>query len=74
MRLFILAALTLQLFRISTSRSRAYLDPGNGAMILQILLGGVAGIAVIWRMFWHRLGNMFRFGRADAKDVPGTDE
>jgi hypothetical protein len=32
----------------------AYLDPASGSMLLQLLLGGIAGIAVALRLFWHR--------------------
>jgi hypothetical protein len=42
-----------------------YMDPGTGSMVLQILLGGVAGIAVAVRLFWHRLARLF--GRKDAE-------
>ena len=33
----------------------AYLDPGSGSMLLQLLLGGIAGIAVLLRIFWDKL-------------------
>lgn len=33
----------------------AYLDPGTGSMILQILLGGVAGAALAGRFYWDKL-------------------
>jgi len=33
----------------------AYLDPGTGSMILQLLLGGVAGLALAGKLYWHRL-------------------
>ncbi|MDQ4081300.1 MAG: hypothetical protein M3123_00175 [Actinomycetota bacterium] len=33
----------------------AYIDPGSGSMILQIILGGLAAAAVFLRVFWHRL-------------------
>ena len=33
----------------------AYLDPGSGSMLLQALLGGVAAVGVIARLYWHRL-------------------
>ena len=33
----------------------AYIDPGTGAMLLQLLLGGVAGGLVILKLYWHRL-------------------
>ena len=34
---------------------QAYLDPGSGSMLIQLLLGGVAAGAVVLRMFWQRL-------------------
>ncbi len=33
----------------------AYLDPGTGSLFLQLLLGGVAGLAVIGKLYWGRL-------------------
>lgn len=33
----------------------AYLDPGTGSLFLQLLLGGVAGLAVIAKLYWRRL-------------------
>ncbi len=32
----------------------AYLDAGSGSMILQIILGGLAGLAVILKLYWRR--------------------
>ena len=32
----------------------AYLDPGTGSMILQVLLGGVAGVALAGRLYWRQ--------------------
>jgi hypothetical protein len=33
----------------------AYIDPGSGSMILQLVLGGLAAAAVFLKIFWHRL-------------------
>ncbi|MCF6224862.1 MAG: hypothetical protein L3J22_00965 [Xanthomonadales bacterium] len=33
----------------------AYLDPGTGSVLLQVILGGVAAVGVIIKMYWHRL-------------------
>ena len=44
----------------------AYLDPGSGSMLLQLLLGGVAAVGVIARLYWNRLVALFR-----RKDAPG---
>ena len=37
-----------------TSPAYAYLDPGTGSIILQVLLGGVAGLALAGRFYWRR--------------------
>lgn len=37
----------------------AYLDPGTGSMILQILLGGFAGAAVILKLHWFKIKSFF---------------
>jgi hypothetical protein len=39
---------------ISTTSAHAYLDPGTGSIILQVLLGGVAGVALAGKLYWHR--------------------
>ena len=33
----------------------AYVDPGAGSMLVQLVTGGVAGALVLVRMFWNRL-------------------
>lgn len=38
-----------------TSNVWAYLDPGTGSMLLQVVLGGIAAIGVAVKIFWHRI-------------------
>ena len=38
----------------------AYLDPGSGSMMLQLLLGGVVGIAAILKLYWNSFADLFR--------------
>ncbi len=33
----------------------AYLDPGTGGLLLQLLLGGVAGAAMVLKLYWQRI-------------------
>ena len=49
----------------ATSTAQAYLDPGTGSMILQVLLGGVAGIALAGKLYWQRLRSMLGMNRRD---------
>lgn len=37
----------------------AYLDPGTGSMFLQLVLGGIAGVAVLGKLYWQRLVSFF---------------
>ena len=43
----------------------AYLDPGSGSMILQAILGGIAGVLVALKMFGRRLLGFLTFWRHD---------
>jgi hypothetical protein len=56
-------ALALVLVLITEARVDAYLDPGSGSMLVQLLLGGVAGAAVIIKLGWERFRDMFRSSR-----------
>ena len=49
------------------SPAYAYIDPGSGSMMLQLLFGGVAGAIVSIRLFWSRLS--IAFGRDPADRV-----
>lgn len=40
----------------------AYLDPGAGSLLLQALVGGGAGLMVLFRHFW-RTWRLHRTGR-----------
>jgi hypothetical protein len=40
---------------MSTSSAWAYLDPGTGSIILQVLLGGVAGLLLAGKLYWHKI-------------------
>jgi hypothetical protein len=62
-----LVVVSLSLFLL-TEPAFAYLDPGTGGMLIQIILGGVAGLAVAGKLFWHQLKSFFRFGKGDKSD------
>jgi hypothetical protein len=44
----------------------AYLDPGSGSMIIQILVGGLAAVGVTMKLYWRRLTALF--GRKKAEE------
>jgi hypothetical protein len=47
----------------------AYLDPGSGSMILQVVTGGVAAAAVAGRLYWHRLKGFLGFRKREDEQA-----
>jgi hypothetical protein len=52
-----------------TEPAWAYLDPGTGSMMLQLLLGGIAGAMVVGKLYWHRF-RQFVTSRFSGKSAP----
>jgi hypothetical protein len=47
----------------------AYLDPGSSSIIIQMIVGGVAAVAVTARLFWARILLFLRI----RKDEPQSE-
>ena len=50
-------------------RPYAYLDPGSGSMLIQIILGAVLGLGVLVRVFWANIKGFFTKGKKSAGQV-----
>jgi hypothetical protein len=48
----------------------AYIDPASGSMLLQIILGGAAAVAVALKMWWRRVLTVLHI-RKPEEDAPG---
>jgi hypothetical protein len=46
----------------------AYLDPGSGSMILQMIAGGTAAVAVTAKLYWRRVLKFLRIRKDDEQD------
>jgi len=47
----------------------AYLDPGTGSMLLQVVLGGIAAVGVAIKLFWYKIRVAIGLSRkSDAED------
>lgn len=67
-------ALTALMVGATTTPAYAYLDPGTGSMILQVLLGGLAGVAVAGKFYWYRLRSMLGMKPAAAEKQASEEE
>ena len=46
----------------------AYVDPGTGSIFLQLIFGGVAGLLVAGKLFWHRILDFVGLGKKNSGD------
>ena len=55
---------------ILVSEAHAYIDPGSGSALLQLILVCVAGIVVVAKLYWERVKTTCQslFGRAGKTD------
>ena len=61
---------------IFVQESHAYLDPGTGSFILQLVLAGLFGLLLTVRIFWKKIKAFFvrLFVGEVAEEEQATDE
>jgi hypothetical protein len=54
-------ALAIWWVLVLAPRAEAYIDPSAGGMLVQLILAGTAGVAVLGKLFWGRVKGFFGF-------------
>lgn len=54
-----ISATALAILVVWASPAQAYLDPGTGSMILQGIIGTIAGALVVLRIYWAKIKLVF---------------
>jgi hypothetical protein len=64
------------LFMVCEGVAHAYLDPGSGSMLIQLVVAAVAGALLSVRLFWQRLklGVMSIFTRSSGEETGAEGE
>jgi hypothetical protein len=66
-------ALSLVIVLVLARNAHAYLDPGTGSYLIQILLATLVGSAFAIKIFWHNikgfLGRMFSKNEGESDDT-----
>jgi energy-coupling factor transporter transmembrane protein EcfT len=52
----VIGVLSLLLF---TDAAQAYIDPGTGSMIFQVLIGAVFGAGIAIKVFWSQIKSLW---------------
>ena len=60
-----IGALLLGIILVEPDFALAYIDPSAGGLLVQILLGGIAGIGVLVKLYWGKLTKFFRKEKDD---------
>lgn len=60
-----IGALLLGIILIEPHYALAYIDPSAGGLLVQILLGSIAGIGVLVKLYWGKLTEYFRKEKDD---------
>ena len=64
------AVATLLLALCTAAPAAAYLDPASGSLVLQLLLGGIAGLLLFFKLLWRRLLGWFGADRKKTDAAP----
>jgi hypothetical protein len=59
--------ITLILAEIFT-KPHAYLDPGTGSLLIQLLLAGLLGVGVAIKIFWKNIKGFFGIDDSEVLD------
>ena len=60
MRVPVSAILAIVLLLAAAGRAEAYVDPGAGSMLVQLLVGGLMAVIVLFRSGWQRIWRWVR--------------
>ena len=59
-RLFIMLTMTIFLMGgFVISDAYAYIDPGSGSLIIQMIIGALVGVGITIKLYWHKLKYKF---------------
>ena len=53
--------------------AHAYVDPGSGSLIIQVIVGAIAGSLIALKFYWARVKDFFS-SRSSRKSPPGETD
>ena len=54
-QVFLLMIIPSIFYQFSVPDAYAYIDPGTGSVIIQMIIGGLVGTGIAVKVFWYRI-------------------
>ena len=54
-QVFLLMIIPSIFYQFSVPDAFAYIDPGTGSIIIQMIIGGLVGTGIAVKVFWYRI-------------------
>jgi hypothetical protein len=67
MQYFTTAVVAAMCLIATVAPAHAYLDPGSGSMIIQLILGAIAGAGVALKLYWNKIVYFFSRSQKEEK-------
>jgi hypothetical protein len=58
----------------STSAAHAYVDPGTGSYVVQLLIAAIAGLAFALRIYWGRIKGLFSRSSPETETTESDEQ
>lgn len=71
MAMFVVLALS---FLVFPQRAYAYLDPGTGSYLLQLLIAGILGASMAIKIFWVNIKAFFSKSSSKGEETGDAEE
>jgi len=56
-----------------SGKKDAYLDPGSGSFIIQLIIAGIVGAGFLLRGYWSKIISFFRGATSEEDDEDSDD-
>lgn len=68
--------LSIYIANLPLLREQAYLDPGSGSFLIQMLIAGLIGIGFTVKMYWKKIKGLFTHSseKPEAETLDDTDQ
>jgi len=57
--IFLLGIITSLSFGFFISDAFAYIDPGSGSLVIQMIIGALVGVGITIKLYWYKLKEKF---------------